>query len=496
MIKVLTTLLLASLSYVAIGQEKPNIIMILSDDVGIGDIKSYAPESKVTTANIDKLAAQGMRFTQAYAPGSVCSPSRYSLLTGLYPYRGPLRYKTAKPTSPSTIEAGMLTWPKFLQQQGYRTAHIGKWHLGFGDSKTGIKNWAAEIKPGALELGFDYHLALPANHSDNFKTYVENHQLLWLKPSITKLSGKPTKAQLTQVRYDDEVDSTLTDKALEFIEANHKQPFFLYLALVATHTHITPHKKFRGSSNIGQLGDYINEMDYHVGEVMTKLDQLGLTDNTIVIFSSDNGGQDNDTPRAGSNLDLRDSSHNVAVKAKTAKTDAREKFGHKTNGDLRGYKASNFEGGFRVPLIVRWPQKIASGMLSDQVVALTDMYATTAGLLNRKLPNSVAGDSFDFSPVLQGKKIDGSIRDSTILQTGNGLLAFRQGDWKLRYKNTPKTPQEKADFLNSPVELYNLARDPYETTDVSRRNQKRIEQMKEDLSKLLQQGYSRENPVI
>ncbi len=487
--KTFITILLVLIPCIALGQEKPNIVFILSDDIGTGDIKSYYRPSKVTTPNIDRLATQGMRFTQAYAPGAVCSPSRYSLLTGFYPSRGPLRYKPARATSPLTIDTTMMTLPKFLKQQGYRTAHIGKWHLGFGE--TGITNWAGEIKPGALEIGFDYHLGLPTNHSDNFKTYVENHRLLWLKESVTELAGKPTKDDLTQIRYDDEVDSTLTAKAIEFMKTNREQPFFIYLALVATHTHITPNKKFRGTSEIGQLGDYINELDYHVGEIMATLEELDLTDNTILIFSSDNGGQRNDVAGAGKNLNLKSETHDVAVKAKTAKTDAREKFGHRTNGDLRGYKASNFEGGFRVPLIVRWPEKVAKGSESDQVITLTDMLATTAGLLGQDLPESAGGDSFDFSPVLLGKSVDGPVRTTTILQTGNGLLAFRQGDWKLRYEKTPKTSEEKATFLDSPVELYNLADDPYETTDLAENNPERVAEMKKVLSNLLERGRTR-----
>lgn len=487
----LATILIVLIPCAAAGREKPNIVLILADDVGIGDISSFYEPAKVSTPNIDKLGAQGIRFTQAYAPGAVCSPSRYSLLTGLYPYRGPLRYQNATPTSPLTVDTDVMTLPGFLQQQGYRTAHIGKWHLGFGDSKTGITNWAGDIKPGAHELGFDYQLALPANHSDNFKTYVENGRLLWLKDSITELSSKPVKDQLTQVRLDDEVDSTLTAKALEFIDANRNQPFFLYLALVATHTHITPQEQFRGTSEIGQLGDYINELDYHVGEVMAKLDELGLRDNTIVIFSSDNGGQHKDTKRAGTNLDLRVDSHDVALKAKTAKTDARTKFGHRTNGDLRGYKGSNFEGGFRVPFIVRWPQRIDSGLEFNQVIALTDIFATTAGLLGMTLPESVGRDSFDFSPVLLGSNVEHPVRTSLVLQTGRGSLAFRQGDWKLRYKNTPETDGEKAGFLDSPLELYDLANDPGESNDVVAIHPERVIAMKRELSKILQQGHSR-----
>ena len=465
--------------------DKPNIVFILSDDVGTGDIKCYYEPSKVKTPNIDKLASQGMRFTQAYAPGSVCSPSRYALLTGAYPCRGPVRLQPARASSPLTIDRNMLTLPKFLKQQGYRTAHIGKWHLGYGE--TGIKNWAGEIKPGPLEIGFDYHLGLPTNHSDNFKTYVENHGLLWLKDGVTDLPKKPTKDDLTKIRYDDEVDSTLTSKAIEFIKKSPKEPFFVYLALVATHTHITPNKKFRGTSEIGQLGDYIHELDYHVGEIMATLDELKLTDNTILIFASDNGGQKGDHRNAGKNLDLRDESHDVAAKSKTSKTDARVKFGHRTSGIFRGNKGGNYEGGFRIPYIVRWPGKIKPGVESKQLISLADMLATTAGLLGQELPKTAGVDSFDLSPVLLGKPVDGVIRTTTISQTGRGLLSFRQGDWKIRCTKKPNWTETDVS-ISGILELYNLAKDPSETTDLAKKMPDQVEMLKKEFVRLLKKG--------
>ena len=466
--------------------EKPNIVFILADDVGIGDIKVFHRPSKVTTPNIDRLASQGMRFTQAYAPGAVCSPSRYALLTGAYPCRGPLRDKPARYHTPLTISPDQVSWPKFIKQQGYRTAHIGKWHLGFGHET--IANWAGEIKPGANDIGFDYHLGLPTNHNDGWKTYVENHRLLWLKDSVDELPGKPTHAQLTQIRYDDEVDSTLTGKAIEFMRENRDNPFMIYLALVATHTHITPAVQFRGTSEIGQLGDYINELDHHVGEISDALDELGLADNTILVFSSDNGGQRNDVRNAGKVLNLRDPSQDVQEKAKRAKTDAREKYGHRTNGDLRGYKGSNYEGGFRVPFIVRWPGKIPAGTESDQMITLADMYATTAGFLGQEVPDASAGDSFDLSPVMLGKDVPNPIRTTAILQTGHGLLSFREGDWKLCFSERPEWTGEKVQFKEAPYELYNLANDPFEQKDLAEKMPDRVAEMESDLMVLLVRG--------
>jgi arylsulfatase A len=487
-LSILTMIALLAVSTAA-AAGKPNFVFILADDVGTGDVKCFYPPSKVTTPNIDRMAREGMRFTKAYAPGAVCSPSRYALVTGAYPCRGPLRNAPAKATSPLSIGVDELTLPKFLQKQGYRTAHIGKWHLGYGEE--GISNWAGEIKPGALEIGFDYHFALPSNHNDGFKTYVENHRLLWLKEGIDNLPEKPTVDQLTQIRYDDEVDSTLTAKAIGFMEENRDRPFFLYLALTATHTHITPHKDFRGTSPIGQLGDYINELDFHVGEIMDTLKRLGLDENTVVFFSSDNGGAPNDHSSAGKNLSLRDESLEVAEKAKKAKTTANRKHGHRTNGDLRGGKASTYEGGFRVPFIVRWSGKIAADSESRQLITLADVLATTAGLLDVKLPDSAGVDSFDLSPVMLGKKIDAPIRNNAILQTGGGALAFRQGDWKLRYSKRTKWNHGKPALPKKDPELYNLAADPAETTDLFMQQPERARAMKARLLELLEKGNSK-----
>lgn len=476
------------ISGVVAGADKPNIVFILSDDIGVGDIKCYYPPSKVATPNIDQLASQGMRFTQAYAPGSVCSPSRYGLLTGAYPCRGPLRSKAARASSPLTMGEEMLTLPRFLKNIGYSTAHIGKWHLGYG--KTDNTNWAGEIKPGPNDIGFDYHLGLPANHNDNFKTYVENHKLLWLKNDVTELREAPTIDQLTQIRYDDEVDTTLTSKAIEFITENKEQPFFVYLALVATHTHITPHAKFRGTSEIGQLGDYIHELDHHVGEIMDTLETLNLADNTILIFSSDNGGSRSDFSGSGKNLNLRDESNDVAEKSKTAKEVARATYGHRTNGNLSGYKGDTNEGGLRVPYIVRWPKHVVAGAESDQLISLVDVLATTAGLLEKNLPESAGVDSFDLSPVLLGENLDKPIRTNIISQNGRGVLAFRDGDWKLRVSKAPKWNGDVA-VLQPPFYLHNLASDPAEETNLARKHPDRVKKMGRHLEDLLKQGRSR-----
>lgn len=485
--RLLAPILFLLIAAPAFSERPPNLVFILSDDVGIGDIRAFYDESSVETPNIDRLVRQGMVFEQAYAPGSVCSPSRYALLSGSFPVRGPLRDRNAKYDSPLSFDPDSLTLPRLFKEAGYRTAHIGKWHLGYGE--TGISNWAGPIRPGPNEMGFDYHLGLPTNHSDNFKTYVENGRLLWLNDEVTDLPDKPEKHHLKRIRYDDEVDTTLTRKAIEFMEEYRDEPFFVYLALVAVHTHVTPHKDFRGKSEIGQLGDYILELDHHVGEVMAALERLGLAEDTILVFASDNGGQKDDFRTAGQNLNLRDPSLGVAEKAKDAKTVARVRHGHRTNGDFRGYKGSNYEGGFRVPFVVRWPDKIRAGSTSNQVMTLADMLATMAGILDRPLPDSAGVDSYDLSGILLGKQSE-PVERSVILQTGRNQLAFREGEWKIVVTEETEWEGDEASIPLEALELYHLAEDPFETKDLATEHPEKVARMHERLLFLIRSGRS------
>lgn len=467
------------------GARQPNVVFILSDDVGIGDLRTYHADSQVPSPNLDELAAQGMTFTQAYAPGSVCSPTRYALLSGEFPCRGPLKDTNASHLSPLSIDPDSMSLPRMFKEAGYRTAQIGKWHLGYGEK--GITNWAGPIKPGPNELGFDYSLSLPTNHSDPFKTYVENHALIWLKDHVTDLPGFPEVEDLTRLRYHDEVDTTLTRKAIDFMEAHREEPFFIYLGLVAVHTHITPHKDFRGQSEIGQLGDYLMELDHHVGEIMDALDRLDLAEDTILVFSSDNGGQKDDFRTAGQNLLLRDSSGQVAEKARDAKTVARTEYGHRTSGDFRGYKGYNYEGGFRVPFTIRWPGKIKAGSQSTQVMTLADMLATFSGLLGRPLPESAGPDSYDLSPTLLGYKV-APVKRALILQTGSNRLAFRLGEWKIVSTVPTEWHGDVAHLPLEAMELYHLAEDPGETNDLAGENPEKAAALHRELLRLIREG--------
>jgi len=461
---------------------KPNIVFIMADDLGIGDVSCYGA-TMIKTPNIDKLASQGMQFNRFYTAGATCSPTRHSVLTGRYPFRWP-EIATAKWDGNLLIDPSRMTVGSLLQQAGYKTAAIGKWHLGYGAK--GKPNFGNILKPGPNELGFDYHWGIPRNHNDAMRGYMENNKLFGLDPDTPYKKAnnkKDTRVQgLLQEREDDKVNAVLTEKVLDFIKTNKEEPFFVYFTPTIAHTHITPDAPFRGTSEAGQYGDYVHELDSYVGTIMALLDELNLSENTILIFTSDNGGQLNDHWSAGIGLNLADESGEVAEKSKSAKTDARE-MGHKTNLDLREGKSSPYEGGFRVPLIVRWPGKIASKTTSAKLVSSADFLATFSDLLGGKIPENNGEDSFSFSDALIGNKVSQSRSDVAL--HSKKARSFVDGNWKIvdfsySSKKTDKSP-----------ELYNLLDDPSESNDLAIKEPERLNALKNKLDQITNQGYSK-----
>ena len=379
----------------------PNVVVIFADDLGYGDLSCYGA-SKVRTPNIDQLAAEGRRFTDAHSASAVCTPSRYALLTGEYPHRKNL-------SSPVFLKSGLVidtqqqTVASVMKDAGYETACIGKWHLGFGK---GAPDWNGELKPGPLELGFDYYFGVPVVNSHPPFVYVENHNVVGLVAEDPFVFGKksqtrvfPEKMGIEQIGgaaaahalYDDEaVGTTLTSKAVDWIKARGKNPFFLYLATTNIHHPFTPATRFQGTSGCGPYGDFIHELDWIVGELMNTLDQQGIADNTLVIFTSDNGGMFN-----VSGQDAWDA-------------------GHRLNGELLGFKFGAWEGGHRVPFIARWPGKIEANSVSDQLISNIDMIATLAALTGGQVRDGQGRDSVDILPALTGSPKK-PIRDHIIL---------------------------------------------------------------------------------
>ncbi|WP_182870964.1 sulfatase family protein [Rhodopirellula sp. JC639] len=440
-----------ALSFATAAQtQTPNIVILFADDLGYGDVSCYGA-TKIHTPNIDRLAGEGMKFTDAHSAASLCSPSRYGLLTGRAPWR------LHRKGNGYRLDPGQMTLAAFLGDSGYTSAAIGKWHLGYS------KDWNRLPITGPLEVGFDYHFGVPSNHNDSTRAFIENHDLVGRQRGVDYriVKGRDFPEGLAEPRVEDQVDSTLTEKAVEFIRRHSDQPFFLYFTPCAPHTHVTPAAEFRGTSQAGLFGDHVQELDSHVGEILDVLEELSLAEDTLVIFTSDNGSTPKDfRGTQGIHLNLADDSGDIRTKFKTAKADAK-KLGHVTNGPWRDGKGYAYEGGHRVPLIARWPGKIAAGSESACTTTLTDLFATAADVVDRELPPDAAEDSFSLLPLMTGKENEIAGRDAIFI-LGNGkdsAVAVCTGKWKLivRYGSEQDRGHE----------LYDLSQDPGETNNVA-----------------------------
>ena len=455
----------------------PNVIIILADDYGSGSAGCYGADANlIRTPNIDRLAREGMRFTNAYATGSVCSPTRYAVNTGRYCWRSSLSSGEVVNTfDPLLIEPTRPTLASLLKSKGYATAMIGKWHLGYGTAKR--VDYTKELMPGPLELGFDYQFAVPQNHNDVTRVFVEDHKVFGLRS--TKLTPSPGNIGLdAPQREDPKTEGVLTDKAVAWLEKQTpSKPFFLYFAPIAVHEKITPSADSGGTSKAGPYGDFIHDLDLSVGRILGTLDRLKLADNTLLFFTSDNGGV---LGKPGS----------AEEKAATA--------GLKVNGPMRGGKHDVWEGGFRVPLIARWPGHVQPGSTSDQLVGSVDYLATLAALVDAPLPppapDAAGPDSYDFLPVLLGTA-KAPVRSNLLLQSAKGVYAMRQGSWKLiassggikgRNGKLRKTPEDPGH-----AQLFNIRNDPGEQHDVSAEHPELVHELTGILDHDRTQGYSR-----
>lgn len=420
------------------GSELPNIVYILCDDLGYGDVHCLAPATcKSATPAADRLAAQGRIFTDAHSGSSVCTPTRYGLMTGRYSWRTRLQRGVVTGFAPSLIAAERPTVAGVLQQAGYHTAVIGKWHLDIEyldpDSGKPYKQQdhktpplGATIPDGPIHRGFDYFHGF--HHARNMRAVIEND---------------------TVMEYDDvrHMLPRLGDKAVEYI-ANRRgkpQPFFLYLPLCSPHTPIVPSPAWQGKSTLGDYGDYVMQTDAVVGMVCDALEQNKMTDHTLVIFTSDNGC------------------------SKAANIEGLAKQGHIVSAHLRGSKADIWDGGHRVPFIVRWPDKVAPGTTSDQLICLNDFFATAAEIVDRTIPPNCCEDSVSFLPALSGEPI-ASTRNGIVHHSISGHFAYRQDKWKLvlaRGSGGWSSPKENEVSANAPRgQLYDLSVDPGETENL------------------------------
>jgi arylsulfatase A-like enzyme len=464
----------------------PNIIVILADDLGWGSLNCYgAPNGLASTPNCDRLANEGIRFTDANTPSSVCSPTRYALLTGRYCWRTSLKHEVLGTMAPLHIETSRLTLASLLKKHGYRTAAVGKWHLGYGSSPK--CDYTAELTPGPLDIGFDYHFAVPSNHGDNTGVFVENRRVVGLRSNKLDpskygktFSGRGSFLGLdAPQRVDEQVMDTLTRKAVAWLEQQEAgKPFFLYFTPVAVHRPVTPSAKTKGSSAAGPYGDWLAELDASVGGILDTLDRKGLAKDTLVIFTSDNGGVIVEPAQA-------DSPEGQAAKA-----------GLVINGPWRARKHSVYQGGFRVPFVARWPGRIPAGATSDETISLTDLLATAAAIVGEPLPprTEAAEDSYNVLPAVLGRKWDRPIRDAIVVHSADGNFAIRQGPWKwIEGKAHPDTLPGalKARVVEFRPQLYNLTEDPAEENDVLDKHPDVAQRLEALLNQYRQQGYSR-----
>lgn len=487
---------------------QPNIIVIMADDLGYGDLSCYN-ETADPTPNLDKLAAEGIRFTSGYCSASTCTPTRYSLLTGTYAFRTK-GTGIAPPAAPAIIAAGSQTLPAMLKDVGYRTAVIGKWHLGLGGENG--PDWNGEINPGPLEIGFDHCFLLPTTNDRVPQVYVEDRRVLnleaadplWVgskKPSpdhptgithrdtlkmdwthghndtihngISRI-GFYTGGQSARFRDEDLADAWI-ERSVAWMEKDRSKPFFLFFASHDIHVPRMPHERFQGKSPRGFRGDSILELDWSVGELMGALDRLGIAENTLVVFCSDNGPVLDDGYADG----------------------ALEKIGdHRPAGPFKGGKYSVYEGGTRTPFLTRWKGTITPGV-SDETVCTIDLFASLAYLTGGDMPADEALDSKDVLGALLGESGSRG-RDELVQQDngGGGNFGFRSGDWKLVRHDKGKArnvvvEQELATTDVPRFQLYDLSVDPGETNDVIERHPEIAVRLKKRLEEIFAAGRSR-----
>jgi arylsulfatase A-like enzyme len=451
---------------------KPNIVVILVDDMGYGDPGCFNTESKIPTPHIDSLARDGMQFTDAHAPGPLCHMSRYGLLTGCYPFRADV---TVWPTRP-LIEAGQMTIASLAKSQGYHTAMVGKWHLGFRE-----EGYDKPLAGGPIDCGFESYFGIRASTDIPPYFYIRDDRAV--QPPTEKIETNPNKIwpgsqgafwRAGGIAPDLKLDDVLprfTNEAIQVIEKHagndqETRPLMLYVAYPAPHTPWLPSKEFAGNSGAGMYGDFVMMVDAEIGKVLETLRKTGLDENTLLVFTSDNGPnwRDVDTKR----------------------------FDHDASGGLRGMKSDAWEGGHRMPMIVRWPGHVEAGSQSKQLVCFTDFLATMAGILDVKLPLSAGPDSFSFLPALTGQNLNSAPKRSQFVMRAGSLpsmMTIRIGDWKLitelgsggfskpkRIEPSPGGPQGQ---------LYNLAKDRGETNNLYLKHPEIVARLSDELKKVV-----------
>ncbi|MFP6901552.1 MAG: arylsulfatase, partial [Opitutales bacterium] len=460
--------------------ERPNVILIYTDDQGYGDASCLNPESKFSTPNLDRLAREGMTFTDGHCSDTVCTPSRYGLLTGRYSWRTTLKRGVMGAEGACLIADGRMTLPSLLRANGYATAMVGKWHLGMDFPGTKRKrDWTKPVQDMPLDKGFDYFWGIPASMNCGVLAWFEGRhakipptQFTRKKPNRIAISDyrimspyesnprEPRDLEVAPDFVDVECLDRFTRKAIEWLRgkadaARKGKPFFLYLPYTSPHKPVIPIKRFRGKSKAGAYGDFMMETDWHVGRILKFLDDQKLAANTLVVFTSDNGPENTWAKR----VELHD---------------------HRSNGIYREGKRSIYEGGHRVPFFVRWPAKVKGGSTWGEPVCQTDLLATFAEMVGAKLPDKAGEDSHSFYSALLGEKSE-TPRVPMIHHSSQGRFAIRDGKWKLVMPHAKKR-----------AELYDLFVDPSEEKDLAKAHPEVVEGLTERITAIVRQGRSTE----
>lgn len=477
-------------------QELPNIVLIYTDDQGYGDVSALNPNACFETPNIDRIGNEGVIFTDGHSSDAVCTPSRYSMLTGRYSWRTHLKKGVLGADGDCLIEKGRMTIASLLKKEGYTTAMVGKWHLNMQFPGTkGNRNWNKAITDGPNDKGFDYFWGIAASMNFGMLCYIENDRVveipsMWTRkkhitepyrdyrmcPPYDSVRKEVSDLEVAPSFNDEDVLSNFARKAVEFIddhnvEVRNGRPFFLYLALTSPHLPHSVHPDFQGSSNCGKYGDFMKETDYRVGQVLEALDRNGLAENTMLIFTSDNGPETN---------------YHYQM----------EEFGHDCNYIFKGGKRDIYEGGHRVPFLIRWPRVTEGGRKIDSPVCQVDLLASFADLLGVSLPDAAGEDSYSLMQALVDNETKTLDRGPLIHHSANGYFAIREDNWKLNMlrgsggslKPVFLEPQQG----EPPFELYNLEDDPGETTNLYTQYPEKAEELRKRITSIIKNGRTTE----
>ncbi len=457
------------------GASKPNMIFVLADDLGYGDLPCLNPDSTLKTPSVDRMAHEGMLFTDAHSGASLCTPTRYGVLTGRYCWRSSLKRGVLGGFSPPLIERDRLTVARLLKQQGYRTAAFGKWHLGMtwptsngqrpgtGLNEAGnMVDFSKKIEDAPTTRGFDRFLGISASLDMPPYVFIKDDHVEELPTETQEKWGYVRRGPKGPHFEFEDVLPKLTREVVSYVqEQEADQPFFVYFALNAPHTPIVPAEPFRGKSQVGDYGDFVQEVDWALGEVLKALDEKGLAENTLVIFTSDNGPETLAYPRI-------------------------QEYHHYSMDGLRGVKRDAWEGGHRVPFLVRWPAQVKPGTVCRETICLTDFMATAADIVDARLPRDSAQDSVSLLPALKGEERSTPLREATVHHSGSGKFAIRRGPWVLidaKSGDDNREPEwlkrERGYRPNEqPRELYNLSDDLIERRNVFAEHPEEVKALK------------------